>query len=239
MKRATILTFYSPKTAGTSLVTLNSAILHQHLQMHKKVAILQLTAFPHIHLYAGIPSSHHIGELAPFIPTKEWSSPLLKKISAQQSCDIFQSPSFDEWKNISLEQFQKIFELIEGAYDFLYIDLNISIPHNIFSFVMEKSDMISLISCLDPISLQSLSQALQVLPKGKIHLIVNQCPTQDMTKVKQFLQKIDIDVLGILPQENTSVWHNVFEGFPVVYNKKSKLKKHLEVLIQKLVHMYG
>ncbi|MDH3324768.1 MAG: hypothetical protein OEL89_03960, partial [Candidatus Peregrinibacteria bacterium] len=71
--------FNSPKTSGATLVSTNLAITWQFLHPNKRVGILQLTAFPDAHIFAGIENNHTIFDMERFIGTPEFSNEILSR----------------------------------------------------------------------------------------------------------------------------------------------------------------
>ncbi len=231
---AKIVGFHSPKTSGCTTIALNTAILHQSLYPTKKIALLQLTAFPDLHFQSGLEPIYDIGQLYDFLKTDEWTPSLLNKIKQNQGCDLFFSPSFSTWKNLSLDNFQHIFSLIAQNYDLLYLDLHASIPSSIQKLMHEKLNLLFLISNIDPPSLNATTIFWESFPnlQHKIKLILNQCPKGRENEIKNRFLGTDIPLDTTFISDSKYLWHQIYEGFPIAFQKESKLKKQIISFIE-------
>lgn len=228
-----IITLHSPKTSGCTAISLNIAIAHK-FTLPQKIAFLQLTKTPDLHLQIGTKPLHNIENLVSFLETEEWNNHLLNQIKQNKGIDFFFSPKNQNWKNLSLKNFKLIFKLIEKNYEIIYLDLNDSIPKEIKEFVLEKSNQIHLLSSIDPLSLNAVKCFWKNNQKfhKKIKLILNQCPKGKEREIKNRFLGIEIPFLESLISEPTTMWHQIYEGVPIIFQKKSKLKKQILKLVK-------
>ena len=233
-----INTFYAPKTSGNTIISLNTAPIHQLSQQNKKIAILQLSSFPDLSKYIGTTKTHNIAELIPFIQTKEWGSDLLTKIKATQGIDLYFSPEINTYENFAEKDLKKILTLITDSYDYLYIDLNYSIPKNLFQKILDISEKIILTTLIDPASMEAMKIFWKNNPKlhKKTKILFNQCPPCTAQKIKKTIKTYETSFLGSLPTEEKYIWTQIYEGFPLAFQKKSKWKKDLEKILPTLIN---
>lgn len=222
-------TFLAPKTAGNSIICLNIALQYQYQHPTKKICLFQVTSYPDIHLLAGISPQHSMKDLLPFYDTDEWKPHLLEKITQNQGVDILQSPSETHWSDITLSQFKAFFSLLQTRYDEVFIDLHQSSPLAIFKWILQQSSSLTLTSFVDPTSQQAVQNFLMSHPDlTNVSLIFNQCSQTVLNKISPKLPE-HIKVLGTIPLSDTvSMWSQLYEGFPIMYQKKSKFKKAIE-----------
>ncbi len=233
---AQLIITHSPKTAGNTIFTLNMSLL-QSQETTAKIACVQLGEFPDLDIYSNQENVRNLSDLVPFLQTEEWGENLFPMITKNIGIDLFFSPETKILKNIDLKDFQKIWELIFKNYDVIYLDLSHGVPEKIKNYLFPQAEKILLVSTLDPLCLKSVLTFSQhnFLDSKKLKLILNQCPKNGISYAQKKLETLQIPLLGILPLESKYMWSQVYEGFPLVFQKKSAYKKALIKILEKII----
>ena len=228
-----VIGFNAPKTAGSTLVSLNYAMLYQFSHPNQKIAFVQLTQFPDAHLFSGVKNDVSLADAKPFLDHGEFSAEILKSLAKHQGCDIFLSPGWQDWESISSSEFKVIFAALSEYYDVLCLDLHESMPSDVFSFIQKKLSSLLLISSLDPASLEATKIATEKFKVvSDIQLIINQC--SNPAQLKKWGEALGISVFSVLPPDEKAVWRNLFESFPLAFNQQSRCRKVLMRAIENL-----
>ena len=230
---------HSPKTAGNTIISTNIALAYQVVAPHLRVGFLQLSGFPDLEHYLPIENPKNLGDLLAFQGSPEWQANLLPQITAPAGIDFYFSPPKPLWSEFRVEVFKTVWQWFEAHYDVLFVDVGRQCPEAIESFVWSTHPTTILCSTVDPISLGAIRQfgTEHSVFKNKTHLLINQCPQEALKNVQQKIEGLKINLLGVLPFDQDSVWHQVYEGFPVVSQKRSKLKKSIEALMPKILNL--
>ena len=69
----------------------------------------------------------------------------------------------------------------------------------------------------------------------KAQILINQVSKSEASEVQAQFSRLDAPLLGTLPPDVRAVWHQVYEGIPVVMQKRSKLGKAIEKLVDQLL----
>jgi MinD-like ATPase involved in chromosome partitioning or flagellar assembly len=225
-----ITTFFAPKTSGNTVLSLNTAICAQHKCKDKKTLLWQLTVYPDLHIYSGIKPQKNWSQLLDFVGTKEFDAALLSKVIRNQGVDLLLSPPKKDWENISISKWQKILALIMQTYDCVIIDLHESIPAKMSDIILAESERIILTTLVDPASLQAVKfwhESQDNITQAKCSLIANQCSRDSLRTVRSKLNLEALSLLTAIPLARRGLWEQVYQGFPLVFNKQNKWKKYL------------
>ncbi len=230
--------FCSPKSAGTTLVSLNLAIQNQFLEMDKKIAYLQLTSFPDAHIYANISNKRTILNIKNFLDEKERPANLLTKIAQNNGVDCFQSPPLKDWQALSDSSLINIINFLDREYDILYLDISLSLSTKVLKNIFNEAQKIIITSFFDPSSLAALEcfidEHKNLLPK--IFLLFNQCPSESKSLIKKKTKNNEINLLGTLPIEKKYMWSQLFESQLLAFEKKSKWSQSLLKIAKKIIN---
>lgn len=216
--------FYAPKTSGNTIIAINTALACQQLNPNKKYGLLQLSHYPDLHLFIGAKPTPSLDQILPFWGTKEWGKSIISKITQHANIDIILSPK-DKWPDInSTELLPAFLTLLQDHYDEVFIDINIPETDQLFNLIMKSAGNIIISTLPDPASLESVKTFARRFPKlqKKSQLIVNQAAP---TLTARLQSDLPLPLLGSLPSDNRRIWSQIYEGFPVVFQKRSKLKK--------------
>lgn len=225
-----ITTFFAPKTAGNTVLALNTAILAQHERRNQKILLWQLTQYPDLHIYAGLPDTKHWGQLIDFIGSKEFTRDLIPKVTINPGVDMMLSPAQKHWDTITVSKWQKILALLESSYDQIIMDLHESVPKKIRQTLLQSSEKIILTTLVDPASLITIKnwfEAQDFAIQQKCKLIANQCPSDSMSEIRKKLNLASLPLLTAVPLASKGLWEQIYQGFPLVFQKRNKWKKSL------------
>jgi hypothetical protein len=238
MKTSEKYIFCNPKSSGNTLVSLNMAICNQFLEQDKKIAYLQLSHFPDVHLYANFSNKRTIFDIKNFLEEKEFPPDLLSKIAQNNGVDCFQSPPKKTWKNFPNSQIIEIINILDKKYDILYLDISLALPPEILEYCFANSQKIIIVSFFDPPSLKAMEYFFDEYQKfmSKFFLLFNQCPKSFDSLIKKEIKKYEINYLGTLPTEKKYMWQQVFEALPLAFQKKSKWNQSLLVILKKIIN---
>jgi cellulose biosynthesis protein BcsQ len=220
--------FWSAKSSGNTLISLNMALTHQQWKGEQKVCFLQLSHFPDIHTYLEEAPKQTILDLKYFLDADETPDTYPK--------DTYPSPLWNEWEELKVKDVKNILAFLEKKYDTIYIDLNVSVGEEIISAILNEATKIVLPCHIDPASLAGVESFFSKYDflKERCVLIFNQCPPLSASVVKQKLKRRDIKVLGTLPVARKYMWAQIFEAVPLAMRKKCPWKKSLFKLLKKL-----
>ena len=226
-----LIGFTSPKTAGATTLALNTGILLAHQQAGQKVGVLQLSTYPDLDIYGGVPGNRNLADLKPFMKTDEWQPDLYKKIVHNNVVDIIQSPSAKGWESLDLPSFQSIWEMLVLAYDVLIVDVHHSLPNDIEDWVYDQLPQVIIVGTVDPVSLRAVGNLLESKSIRKPYFVLNQCSATSMSAIKHKIKHLKADFLGVLPLEEKHLWSQLYQGVPVVFAKRSKWTKSLLAML--------
>ncbi len=220
--------FFSPSSSGNTLITTNLMLLHQQWKKEEKIALLQLTHFPDVHTFVEGNEKRTILNLKHLIDQAESDT--------YPPSQIFPSPLWNDWTELSVPDVQNILSFLEEQYDVIYIDLHTSVEEDIVEEVLRNADKIILPINITPSHLASVesffSKYENLIPKCS--LIFNQCPSRTTSLIKRKFKGRNVEILGALPVAKKYLWAQLFEAIPIVFRRKSKWKKALFKLLQKL-----
>ena len=225
-----IYTIHSPRASGSSLVTLNLALMHQLKSPDLKVCLLQLSRYPDMPQYAGIVTPKQ--SLHALLAFKTLTPNLLEPLCAKKVITHLSGPTGAEWEDITLKDWKKILQLTEAHFDVLYIDLGRDVSQPLRQKVLEASSQVITVSNADIISRKTLPLFLAEHEnfKSKWHLILNQVSYKKIID----LEDVTVGILASLPTENVPMHHQVYLGLPLVLQKKSKWGQVLAPAIKTL-----
>jgi len=227
-----IITFHSPKSAGCTVTALNTALILAHQEPFSKIALIQLAPFGDLPQYLGRDSLTHWGDLLPFVNTKEATIENLKKGSFNFGADVFCSPPPSLWSEIDLASFKHFWYWMSQHYDKIVIDISRGLNNDIHQFLLQEASRNILVSTVDPVGLSAVKVYWESnsATQEKTQLILNQCPANGVSFVERVLKKNAIPRLGILPFDEKNMWHQLFEGVPVSFKKRSPFAKALALI---------
>jgi hypothetical protein len=227
-----IITFHSPKSAGSTVTALNSALILAHQEPFSKIAIIQLAPYGDLAQYLGKDQPKHWGELLPFVNTKEATVENLKKGSFNLGADVFCSPPLALWSEIDLSSFKLFWHWMSQHYDKIVVDISRGLNDDIHQFLMQEANRNILVTTVDPISLTTVKAYWEtnVSTQNKTQFILNQCPSNGVGFVERALKKNELPRLGILPFDEKNMWSQLFEGIPVCFKKRSPFAKALALI---------
>lgn len=230
-----IISFHSPKSVGSTVTALNTALILSHQEPHSKVALIQLAPFGDLPQYLGQDKSKHWGDLLPFLGTEEATRENLKKGSLHLGADIFCSPPLGLWPEIDLVHFKLFWQWLSPHYDKIVVDISRGLNEDMYHFLRQEAARNILVTTVDPVSLNAVKVLWenQVETQNKTQFILNQCPTNGVNFVERVLKKNDITCLGILPFDEKNMWHQLFEGVPICFKKRSPFAKALALITPK------
>ncbi len=237
MNKTQYIGFHSPKTAGTTTIATNIAFLKKQISEGENIAFLQIAKYGDLDLHIGAKSLFNFSYLNSFIGTAEFKTQLLSKIAVSLfGVDFYSSPTLPELENLSLENLEKIMNLLSQKYDKIFIDLGNDISPEIMDFFLTKLHKIILVGTLAPISFRTIElfKKEKKLSGIKTYYLLNQCPSETVKDMETQLKKLDIEFLGVVPQDTKSCWFQTYEGFLCGLRKRSKLKKALISISEKL-----
>ncbi len=237
MKKAQYIGFHSPKTAGTTTIATNIALLKKQISEKENIAFLQIAKYGDLDLHIGIDLLFNFSYLKSFISTKEWGISLLSKIGISIfGVDFYSSPKTQELEDLSITDLEKIMELLSQKYDKIFIDLGHDISPEIMDFFLSKLHKIVLVGTLSPNSFRAIEEFKKNnnLIKMKNYYLLNQCPLESIKGIKKQLEKLEIEFLGVVPQDMKSCWFQTYEGILCTLKKHSKLKKSLIKISEKI-----
>ncbi|NCP67641.1 hypothetical protein GW756_05210 [bacterium] len=231
-----IITFHSPKSAGSTVTALNTALILAYQEPFSKTALIQLAPFGDLPQYLGKDPSKHWGDLLPFVNTPEATLENLKKGSFNLGADVFCSPPLALWSEIDLTNFKSFWQWISQHYDKIVVDISRGINDEIHQFLMQAADRNILVTTVDPVSLNAVKVYWEsnASTQNKTQFILNQCPTNGVNFVERALKKNAINRLCILPFDEKNMWYQLFEGLPVCFKKRSPFAKALALITPKL-----
>ncbi len=220
--------FFSSRSSGNTLFSLNLALLHRQWKPNEKIAYLQLSHFPDVHTFCEMKHPQTILDLKYLIDAGEPPE--------TYPHDTYPSPLWNDWEELSVKDIKNILTFLEKHYDSIYIDIHISVGEEILQGVFNKADKILLSSTIDPASLSGIESFFSKYEtlRSRCWLIFHQCPSEAKTLLRQKLKNRDIPILGILPIAKRYLWTQIFEAVPLVFHRKSRWKKALFQLLQKL-----
>ena len=234
-----IISLIAPKTAGATILTSNLAITHQWRTPQQRVGLLQLTQFPDIHHYMGLARKRNFGDLISFWKTSEWGETLIEQIVETQGVEVIQAPAFSQWSDISPDFFTGFLTLLGKRYQTLYLDYNPHLPPQVLQILLPYISHNICVLSMDPASFHNTKEFLEMSAelKEKSQIIINQTKTAERSDIQRQFKNLQIPLLGIIPIETKSLWHQIYEGVPAVMQKRSKFAKRLEPIIDQILKL--
>ncbi len=218
--------FHAPKTSGASLLSLNFSVAHAHFNLDQKVALLEVSESNHQSILTHTQTGKDWGDLSAFIKNKEWSAELFNQFPNYFNVTLLSSPTFNQ-DSFDLDLFKPLWEKMTQHFDVVFLDLGKNIPANLHQFLIKEAHEIYLVSNTDPLSLQSLEawQAQHPELERKVKICFNQCEKNDLQNLKN-----KKNIFTTLPKDPKACSYQVYEGLPIVGQKRSPLRKVIENL---------
>ena len=231
-----ILVFESLKSAGSTITSLKMAILHQLQFPEDRVLFLQLSQNGDLNLYLNTEFPNNLSNLLNFIKTSEWTPDTLGKITVSLGCDFLDSVSLNSEIPLTPQNLDTTLKLISQKHTHLYIDLESNMPEKIKHFLYKKCDQLFVLSHITPQGLKKTKTHLSQIHKFKdsINLLLMQSSNLSLHKEIDFTDFKSVCIKDTLPIETTGLWAQIYEGYPLAFQKKSKLKKSLTQLLTTL-----
>lgn len=230
-----IVSFFSPKTAGSSSVSLNAALLHKLVNPQQKVAFVEISVWSS---QAGIfqaQGAQSWEKIYPFLNTPEWNKKLLSRLSFSLGADLFWSPQGKQWPKFKPAHATAMLRLLQAEYDLIVIDIAASVPRDWHTFFTEVSDEHIGVLTPDPISLKSWNTYLEAFTsKTKARWLFNQVPNAEKKRLRRKFQAEDDKFLGVLRRDESRFWRQCYQGQPVSVQAAGKFKKDLESLLPEI-----
>ncbi len=232
-----IIAVTAPRTAGATIIASNLAIAHQWRAPQKKVGVIQLSQIPDLYHYMGFTHKRHMGDLVSFWKTKEWGASLLDQIVQVQGVEVILSPTLRGWGAIDQAFFIDFWALVTKRYDVLYVDMDPKLPSWVWTAVEECIKICVNILSMGPASFSAYEQIQNQYPSlsEKSQIIINQVDKREASEVRVQFSRLEVPLLGTLPVDTKALWHQVYEGIPVVMQRRSKLGKAIEKIIDHLL----
>jgi len=231
-----ILTFISPKTSGASTVILNCALLNQTLQPDQKTAFLEISPWSSQGPIFKAGEHQHWGTLKSFLKTKEWNPSLLSRVGFDLGADLFFSPQSDNWSDFSIKFHEALLKLLRHNYDTIIIDLNIASGDKIKAYYASQSDLVVGVVSPDPQGLKTWENwSRTVMKDTNLAWVLNQVPAGEVKFLNRKFETTHIKFLGVLRTDSLKCWYHLYQAFPVVWHKRSRLKKDLFAMHSKIM----
>lgn len=231
--KTNLTVFFSPKTAGASLVSLNAALL---LSGSQKTAFVEVGGWSSQSQNFPALSRHHWGECFSFYDTKEWAPALLDRSKASLGADIFWSPLGAGYPEFQAKSAQAWLELLQSEYSHIVVDLNVAAPEAWRDFWLTQATHIVGVVTPDPISLEAWSLWQKSTLKGvQTRWLLNQVPSLQLKNLEAQFSAADSNFLGTLPLEAKKAWDQAYLAFPIVAHKRSKFKSSLTEILKPLI----
>ncbi len=228
-----IISFYSPKTAGASSVSLNAALLQKIIQPSFKVAFLEIAAWSSQASQLQPAQVQTWDKSEPFLGTDEWNKSLLERLKFNLGIDIYWSPVRPEYKAKLAEKWLR---LLTENYDLIVVDVASGAPEKWQQFWFKHSQSIVGVATPDPVSLEALrhwQNSIETL--GPTRWIFNQVPASETKRIRQKFSATDAAFLGIIRRDDARFWRQCYQQQPVALQSSSCFKKDLLSLLPQLL----
>ena len=231
-----IISFISPKTAGATSVSLNVAALISGFQPQPKVAYLEVAGWASQRLSLAPNHTAHWGDLLAFNKTEEWQPSLLARGQFKLGADVFFSPLRPDYPSFSKTLAAAWLKLLTQKYDVLIIDINNAAPMDWQQIFGAQSQQVVGVVTADPLSLNAWEAwGKNFAAPEKLSWILNQVPRQQQRALKQKFSNQACPLLGLLRTEPINFWHQVYQAFPVAWQRRSGFRKDLRALLPQLL----
>jgi len=232
-----IIVTLAPKTAGNTIITSNLALAHQWRCPQKRIGLWQISSVPDLAVLMGILPKRDFGALIPFYKTEEWHPGLIDKILQKSGIDLVFSPVLMQWNTVSEPFFRDLLKMLSEPFDCLYIDLDRGLPEWVIDFVLKAATQVLITVTVESLMSDRMKIWNQKYPvmREKGQMILNQITKSEQSDIKKYFKHSEVDLLGMLPPDKRKVWHQVYEGIPVMMQKKGDLAKGFDQLLESLI----
>lgn len=228
-----IISFYSPKTAGASSVSLNAALLQKIIKPSLKVAFVEIAAWSSQASQWQPAQAQTWGQLEPFLGTAEWNKSLLERLKFNFGVDIYWSPVRPSYKS---KLAQKWLSLLAENYDLIVVDIASGAPAKWQQFWFKHSQKIVGVVTPDPVSLEALRCWQPTVESlAPTSWVFNQVPASEVKRIRQKFSVTDAAFLGVLRTDNHRFWRQCYQQQPVAVQSSSRFKKDLGSLLPHLL----
>ena len=229
-----IVTFFSPKTAGASAVSINAVLLQKTVKPNLKVAFLEIAGWGSVESILPTSQSDDWGKFEPFIKTPEWDDTLVSRLAFNFGVDVFRSPSPDNFPKFSQSFVGALSKLLVDQYDLIVVDISAATSSVWQDYWFQQSSKIIGVVSPDPVSLSAWEKWLQQYKEPyKVFWLLNQASPREQKRLKTKFGSIDDHFLGCLPTEPLKFWYQIYERVPVAMQGRSSFIKHLQPLLLK------
>lgn len=231
-----IISFFSPKTAGASSVSLNAVLLHKILNAKQKAAFIEVSRWNSQTNVLQAQDAQSWEKFFPFFKTEEWNQSLLPRLSFSLGADFFWSPQGQRWPSFNQKKASALLQLLRSEYDLIVIDMAASVSSDWHRFFTQASDVQIGVLTPDPISLKAWNTYLEAFNySAQTRWLFNQVPNSEKKKLFQKYTAEDENFLGCLRSDEARFWRQCYEGQPVSVQASGRFKKDLVSLLPRLL----
>lgn len=239
MKKAKIIAFHSPKTAGATLISFNAAVAWQLANPQQKTMFAEFSLYPDIQNYLGISPQNTIKDILAFKGAEgDFTADILSNIVWENHVTGVSSPEGRiEWAGISPADLQFVLDRLSAFFDTIFLDIShLETAH--YGAILPLVDHLICLMTLDNVSINRqrvfLHDMKQLGPLPKTSLLINQVPKDATGWVKKWENQLSLPVMGTLPMDTKAIWQSVFQKTSFAVNGAHELTKALNKILCRL-----